>query len=97
MLALTVFDPTGAVEISQLHAPRLDTLANKNVAMLSDDMWQAHRVLPMIRDYLETTFPNLEVIPETEFPMGSTAMDREETADMLLQRGVDAVIVGNAS
>ena len=97
MLDLTVYDPSGATEITRLHAPRLETLANKNIAMLSDDMWQAHRVLPMIREYLQTTYPDLEVIPETEFPMGSTAMDRDETADLLVERGVDAVVVGNAS
>jgi hypothetical protein len=97
MVALKVFDPCGATEITQLHARRLKTLANKNVAMLSDDMWQAHRILPLIREYLEANVPGIEVIPESEFPMGSTAMDREETADMFVQRGVDAVVVGNAS
>jgi hypothetical protein len=96
MAALTVFDPSGATEITRLHAPRLETLANKNIAMLSDDMWQAHRILPLIREYLESTY-GLEVIPETAFPMGSTPMDRDETADMFVERGVDAVVVGNAS
>lgn len=97
MVSLKVFDPSGATEITRLHAARLDSLANKNIAMLSDDMWQAHRTLPLIREYLEANFPDLEVIPETEFPMGSTAIDREETADMFVTRGVDAVVVGNAS
>ena len=97
MATFHVFDPSGATEITRLHAPRLEALDNKNVAMLSDDMWQAHRILPLIRAYLEATVPGIEIIPESEFPMGSTAMDRDETADMLVQRGVDAVIVGNAS
>ena len=97
MVALHVFDPSGATEITRLHAPRLDSLDNKNIAMLSDDMWQAHRILPMIREYLEANFNGIEVIPETEFPMGSVPMDRDETADMLVERGVDAVVVGNAS
>lgn len=97
MMTLNVFDPSGATEITQLHAPRLDALANKNIAMLSDDMWQAHRILPMIRAYLRENFPGTEVIPETEFPMGNTAMDRDETADMFVERGVDAVVVGNAA
>jgi hypothetical protein len=97
MLSLKVFDPSGATEITQLHATRLPSLANKNVAMLSDDMWQAHRMLPLIQDYLETAYPGIEVIPATEFPMGNTAMDRDETADLLIERGVDAVVVGNAA
>jgi hypothetical protein len=29
--------------------------------------------------------------------MGNTAMDREETADMFVERGIDAVVVGNAA
>ena len=97
MAAFTVFNPSGATEITRLHAPRMPSLDNKNIALLSDDMWQAHRILPLIREYLEREFPGVEVIPETEFPMGSTAIDRDETADMLVERGVDAVVVGNAS
>lgn len=97
MVALNVFDPSGAREITRLHAARLESLENKNIAMLSDDMWQAHRMLPMIRTYLETTFPGIEVIPEADFPMGNSAMDRDETADLFVERGIDAVVVGNAA
>lgn len=97
MTILHVFDPSGATEISQLHAPRLTSFANKNIAFLSDDMWQAHRMLPMIREYLQANYPGVEVIPETAFPMGNTVMDRDETADLFVERGIDAVIVGNAA
>ena len=97
MDALEVYDPSGATEITQLHASRLTSLANKNVAMLSDDMWQAHRMLPLIQAYLEATYPGIEVIPAAEFPMGNTAMDRDATADLLVERGIDAVVVGNAA
>lgn len=97
MDALEVFDPTGATEVSVLHAPRLDTLNGKTVALLSDDMWQAHRMLPMIREKLQTVYPDATFIPETEFPMGTRQIDTDETVDLLIERGVDAVIVGNAS
>jgi hypothetical protein len=97
MVTLNVFDPSGAREITRLHAARLDSLNNKNIAMLSDDMWQAHRILPLIREYLESNFPGIEVLPETAFPMGNTAMDRDETTRMLVERGIDAVVVGNAA
>ncbi len=97
MVALHVYDPSGASEITRLHAKRMALLENKNIAMISDDMWQAHRILPMIREYLESHFPGIEVIPENSFPMGSTAIDRDETAEILVERGVDAVVVGNAS
>jgi hypothetical protein len=65
--------------------------------MVSDDMWQAHRMLPLIQDYLETNYPGIEVIRSAEFPMGNTAMDPDETTELLSERGIDAVVVGNAA
>lgn len=97
MPTLEIFDPSGATEITLLHAPRLPSLEGKTVALLSDDMWQAHRMLPMLREMLEARVASITVIPETEFPMGNSAIDRDETADMFVEKGVDAVIVGNAS
>jgi hypothetical protein len=97
MPTLEIFDPSGATEITRLHAPRLPSLEGKTVAMLSDDMWQAHRMLPMLRELLGARFANVIILPETEFPMGNSAIDRDETADMFVEKGVDAVIVGNAS
>jgi hypothetical protein len=97
MQTLEIFDPSGATEITRLHAPRIPSLEGKTVAMLSDDMWQSHRMLPMLKEMLEAHFDKITVIPETEFPMGNTAMDTDKAADMMIERGVDAVIVGNAS
>ncbi|MBI10138.1 MAG: hypothetical protein CMM55_11475 [Rhodospirillaceae bacterium] len=97
MDALEIFDPTGATEVINLHASRIDTLAGKTVAFLSDDMWQAHRMLPLVREKLQEKYPDATFIPETEFPMGTQQIDTEETVDMVVARGADAVIVGNAS
>ena len=97
MDALEIFDPTGATEVISLHAPRIDTLAGKTVAFLSDDMWQAHRMLPLVREKLQEKYPDAIFIPETEFPMGTQQIDSDETVDMIVARGADAVIVGNAS
>jgi len=97
MPTLEIFDPSGATEITRLHAPRLPSLEGKTVALLSDDMWQSHRMLPLIKEMLEARFETITVIPETEFPMGNSAIDRDETADMFIKKGIDAVIVGNAS
>ena len=96
-LLMDIHNPTGATEVARLHAPRLDSLAGKKVAMLSDDMWQSHRILPLLKKNLEVRFPDVEVIPESEFPMGTGPMDREETADLIASQGIDAVIVGNAA
>ena len=97
MPTLELLDPTGSTEVSHLHAPRLDDLAGKTVAMISDDMWQAHRMLPLIAERLTTRFEGLRVVPETEFPMGTNAMDTEDAVDAIVAVGADAVIVGNAA
>lgn len=97
MDALEVFDPSGASEVTHLHAPRLDTLEGKTIGFISNDMWQAHRMLPMLRDWIAQNHPSATLIAESEFPMGNTLMDTDEAVDQLEARGVDAVIIGNAS
>lgn len=97
MDALEIYDPSGATEVTKLHASRLDTLSGKTIGFISNDMWQAHRMLPMLRDWLAQRYPDATLIPENEFPMGNTLMDTEEAVDRLQARGVDAVIIGNAS
>ncbi|MCB1739166.1 MAG: hypothetical protein KDK91_02270 [Gammaproteobacteria bacterium] len=97
MHVLEVFDPSGATEVTQLHAPRLTQLSGKTIGFLSNDMWQAHRMLPALREWLTSQHDDITLIAENEFPMGNNAIDTEETVDLLQSRGVDAVIIGNAS
>ena len=54
-------------------------------------------MLPLLKDLLEDRYTDITVLPETDFPMGSRAIDDEAVADMMVARGVDGVIVGNAS
>jgi hypothetical protein len=95
-LTWQIFDPTGAMEITELHAPRLDTLAGKTICELSNDSWQAHRVLPAIREQLKARFPNATFIPYTEFPQGNPGIDNEKTAALVAAKGCQAVIIGDA-
>ena len=97
MQTLEVQNPGEATEVTQLHAARLPNLAGKTIGFVSNDMWQAHRMLPMLREYLAERFPDATLVPETEFPMGNTLIDTEEFVDALQARGVEAAIVGNAS
>jgi hypothetical protein len=89
-------DPTGMVEVTELHAPRLDTLEGKTVCELSDDSWQAHRTFPALRELLQQQYPTVTVIPFTEFPLGTAQIDLDSTAQLTKDKGCDAVIVGNA-
>ena len=97
MDALEVFDPSGATKVTHLHAPRLEQLDGKTIGFISNDMWQAQRMLPLLRKWLAENHPNATLIPEAEFPMGNTLMDTEEAVDQLEAAGVNAVIIGNAS
>lgn len=94
---LEVCDPTGSMEITEVHAPRLDTLEGKTIGELSNDTWQAHRVLPEVRRLLQERFPNAKFIPYTEFPTGNGGIDTEKAAELVVRAGAQAVIIGNAS
>jgi hypothetical protein len=97
MVNLEFHDPSGAVEVKQPHAPRVATLAGKRVGFVSNEQWQAYRMLPLLKGLLETDFPGIEVLPIDAFPQGNALIGNEETAELVKQSGVDAVIVGNAA
>jgi len=97
MYVLEVFDPAGATEINTPHAPRLDTLDGKTICELSNDQWQAHRTFPLIRELLQKQFPTVKIIPYTEFPEGTSEIDSDGVADLVKDKGGQAVIVGNAA
>lgn len=94
---IEIYDPRGATEISQLHAPRIADLAGSTVGLLSNDMWQAHRALPLVGELLKQRFPGATVVPATEFPRGNDLIDSEDAVDAVAARGVEAVVVGNAA
>ncbi len=45
-VSLEVYDPTGAVEITELYAPRLNDLNGKTICELSDRVWEDYRTFP---------------------------------------------------
>ncbi|HEY7040347.1 MAG TPA: hypothetical protein VID28_15915 [Methylomirabilota bacterium] len=96
-MRLEFHDPSGTVEVKQAHAPRLESLAGKRVGFLSNEQWQAYRMLPLLKSLLEADFPGVEVLPTDAFPQGNAVIGSEETAALVKARGVDAVIIGNAA
>jgi hypothetical protein len=97
MVKLEFFDPSGALEKAKPHAPRLDTLAGKRVGFVSNEQWQAYRMLPLVKSMLEEDFPGIEVLPIDQYPQGNTLIGNAETAKLVKQSDVDAVIIGNAA
>jgi hypothetical protein len=97
MVRLEFHDPSGALEVTQRHAARVPTLEGKKIGFVSNEQWQAYRMLPMLRELLQADFPGVEVLPVDAFPQGNALIGNEETAALVKKSGVDAVIVGNAA
>ena len=97
MVKLEFHDPSGALEVSQPHAPRLDSLEGKRIGIVTNDQWQSYRMMPMLKALLEEDFKGVEVLPIDAYPQGNLLIGTEETARLVKKSGVDAVIVGNAS
>ena len=97
MVTMEFYDPSGALAVSQPHARRLDSLAGKRIGFVSNEQWQAYRMLPMLKGMLEKDFPGIEVLLPDAFPKGNALIGNEETAALVKESGVDAVIVANAA
>jgi hypothetical protein len=104
-VTLTLYNPTGAAEVTQLFAPRIDTLAGKTICEVSNDAWESNRTFPLIRELLQKMYPTAKFIPYTEFSptiTGATGsptyggIDDDKTAAFVKAKGCQAVIVGNA-
>lgn len=87
--------PSGAASAAIPHAPRLDTLEGKAICELSLDEWESHRALPIVRERLQERFATATFVPYIEFPMGLDEVGKEETAQLLVERGCQAVVLGN--
>src|SRR5262245_37126654 len=97
MVTLEFFDPCGRVLVKQAHARRLDTLEGKRVGFVSNEQWQAYRMLPLLKSHLERDWAGIEVLPVDAFPQGNALIGTEETAELVKRSGVDAVVIGNAA
>ena len=97
MTKLEFYDPSGILEVSVPFAKRLDSLEGKKIGFVSNEQWQAYRMLPVLKELLEKDFGRIEVLPIDAFPQGNGLIGNEETAALVKKSGVDAVIVGNAA
>jgi hypothetical protein len=95
-MILEVYNPAGAIEITEVHAPRLQDLRGKTICELSDRLWEDFRIFPRIRELLEDRFPDLNVIPYTEFP-NIYGIEANVLIEKLKNKGVQAAIVGTAA
>ncbi|HEX2440079.1 MAG TPA: hypothetical protein VHT71_17340 [Methylomirabilota bacterium] len=97
MVSLEFHDPSGVIAVKQPFAPRVPALAGARIGFVSNEQWQAYRMLPKLKSLLEHDFPDIEVLAIDAFPQGNAVIGSEETAALVKASGVDAVIIGNAA
>ena len=97
MFRLKFYDPVGAAAVTNMHAPRLDTLKGKKIGFISTDEWQTHRTFALLENLLKKDFEDIDFLPMDTFPRGIGPISTEETSSLVAQSGVDAIIVGNAA
>jgi hypothetical protein len=97
MTKLEFYDPSGTLEVTVPFAKRLDSIEGKRIGFVSNEQWQAYRMLPLLKELLEKDFKGVEVLPIDAYPQGNALIGNEDTAALVKKSGVDAVIVGNAA
>ena len=97
MITLDFHDPSGVIHVQRPHAPRLPALERARLGFVSNEQWQAYRMLPRLKALLEADFPGIDVLPIDAFPQGNAVIGSEETAALVKASGVDAVVIGNAA
>jgi hypothetical protein len=97
MTRIEFHDPSGVLEVTQSHAPRLDTLEGRRIGFVSNEQWQAFRTLPLLKKLFESDFAGIEMLPIDAFPQGNALIGEEDVARKVKASGVDAVIIGNAA
>jgi len=93
---LSVYDPLGAIEVSQLFAPRIADLSGKVICEVSNGSWEDSRTFPAIRELLQKQFPTAKIVPYTEFPVGTNEIQAKGIDQKVKAKGCQAAIVGNA-
>ena len=72
-------------------------LHGKTICELSNDSWEADRTFPAIRELLQRQFPTAKIVPYTEFVYGNVQLESaKDIGDVVVKKGCQAVIVGNA-
>jgi hypothetical protein len=98
-VTLEVLDPSGVSVVTQVHAPRLDTLEGKTICLLINGIWQSWRTAPLIGELLQKQYPTAKIIPDTDLPTYSESFTADQYAEVVAAvkaAGCDGAIVGNA-
>jgi hypothetical protein len=105
MSILKVFSPVGNNHINHTKiTKRLDFLDGKTIGEVWNGVFKGEITFPIIRKLLKQKYPNIKIIPYTEFPHNSgsdnPSQQRElaqRIALMAKEKGCDAIISGNGA
>jgi hypothetical protein len=100
-----VVSPAGLATVKRAAAaPRLETLNGKRVGEVWNGVFKGDVTFPIVRRLLQARYPDLEIVPYTEFPHApgsdNPARQRElarEIAALAKEKGCHAVISGNGA
>jgi hypothetical protein len=98
---LVVSSPVSEVSINRGNAPRLDTLNGKTLCEVwTTGHYGADRTFPMIRGLLKQRFPDIKIVPYSEFEIGKPDISKrwgplDKVGEILQAKGCDAVLLGN--
>ncbi len=97
-VTLTVYNPTGAFEVTQTFAARISDLNGKTICEISNDGWEYDRTFPRIVEVLQKQFPTAKFITYDKFPHGTNAITQATSnlGKLAKDAGCQAAIVGNA-
>jgi hypothetical protein len=92
----SVISPLGETTVKMIQmAPRLDTLANKTVCMVSNSAFKVNITMPVIAKELQQNYPGLKIVPYTEMATAYSGADYDAKPAEYKSKGCNAVITGN--
>ena len=92
----SVISPLGETTVKMIDmAPRLDSLSNKTVCMVSNSAFKVNITMPAIAKELQAKYPGVKVVPYTEMATAYSGSNWEAMPGQFKAKGCDAVISGN--
>jgi len=92
----SVASPLGDVTVEMIKmGPRLDSLSNKTVCLISNNAFKVNITLPAIGKALQDKYPGLKVVPYDDLPRAPSTDTWDQMPGAYKSKGCDAVISGN--
>ena len=92
----SVISPLGETTVKMIEmVPRLETLSNKTVCLVSNSSFKVNITMPAIAKGLQEKYPGVKVVPYSEMPTAYSGSNWEAMPAQFKQKGCDAVISGN--